>query len=88
MGGVRVVCCGLNWREAAGYVWWLFLTFRGYVGVVYGPAWVGLARWAGNDVAGYVGSLPELGGVAHTAHLGGEVAGLLTGVTLVLLRRY
>ena len=88
ISGIMALYCALNWRQPARYFYWLFLPFRGYMGFVYLPAWVGLALWAVNDVAGYVGSLPELGGVAHTAHLGGEVAGLLTGVTLVLLRRY
>jgi hypothetical protein len=31
--------------------------------------------------------LPELGGVAQTAHLGGEIAGAITGLTLLLMRR-
>jgi membrane associated rhomboid family serine protease len=65
----------------------LFLPLRGFMGFVYLPAWVALVLWAVGDVAGYLGTLPELGGIAHTAHLGGEAAGLLVGLILWSLRR-
>ena len=41
-----------------------------------------------NELSGYLGTIPELGGVAHTAHLGGEAAGLVTGFTLFALRKF
>ncbi len=88
ISGIMSLYCVLNWRKPARFFYWLFLPLRGFMGFVYLPAWVALVLWAINDVAGYVGSLPELGGVAHTAHLGGETAGLLTGLILVGLRRY
>lgn len=58
------------------------------MGFVFLPAWVALLLWAISDMAGYLSTLPELGGVAHTAHLGGEAAGLLTGLTIFSLRRF
>jgi membrane associated rhomboid family serine protease len=88
ISGVMTLYCVLNWNRPERYFYWLFLPFRGFMGFVYLPAWVGLCLWAINDLAGYIGTLPELGGVAHTAHLGGELAGLLTGLTLFSLRRF
>ncbi len=88
ISGVMTLYCVLNWKRPERYFYWLFLPLRGYMGFVFLPAWVALVLWAINDMAGYVSTLPELGGVAHTAHLGGEVAGLLTGLILVSLRRF
>ncbi len=88
VSGVMTLYCVLNWRRPERYFYWLFLPFRGFMGFVYLPAWVAMCLWAINDLAGYLGTLPELGGVAHTAHLGGEVAGLVTGLTLYVLRRF
>lgn len=45
------------------------------MGWVFLPAWVAVLR-ALSDLAGYLGTVAELGGVAHTAHLGGEAAGI------------
>jgi membrane associated rhomboid family serine protease len=87
ISGIMALYCVLNWGHPERYFYWLFLPLRGFMGFVYLPAWVALALWAANDVAGYVGTLPELGGVAHTAHLGGELAGLIAGLTLLGLRR-
>lgn len=88
VSGVMVLYCVLNWTRPARFFYWLFLPFRGFMGFVYLPTWVALAFWAINDFAGYVGTLPELGGVAHAAHLGGEFAGLLIGMILIGMRRY
>lgn len=88
ISGIMTLYCVLNWREPERYFYWLFLPFRGFMGFVYLPAWVGLALWAINDMAGYLGTLPELGGVAHTAHLGGELAGLITALILFSLRKF
>lgn len=87
ISGVMALYCLLNWRQPVRYFYWLFLPFRGFMGFVYMPAWIGLVLWALSDLAGYLGSLPELGGVAHTAHLGGELAGALTALLLYSIRR-
>jgi membrane associated rhomboid family serine protease len=88
ISGIMTLYCVLNWARPERYFYWLFLPLRGFMGFVYLPAWVGLSLWAINDLAGYLGTVPELGGVAHTAHLGGEFAGLLTGLILFSLRRF
>lgn len=88
ISGIMALYCVLNWSKPTRYFYWFFLPFRGFMGLVYLPAWVALLLWGANDLAGYLGTLPELGGVAHTAHLGGEAAGILTGLALFALRRF
>jgi membrane associated rhomboid family serine protease len=87
VSGIMALYCFLNWNRAERYFYWFFLPFKGFMGFVYLPAWVALILWAVNDLSGYMGTLPELGGVAYTAHLGGEMAGVLTGAILFALRR-
>lgn len=88
ISGIMTLYCVLNWRRGERYFYWLFLPFRGFMGFVYLPAWVAMVLWGINDLAGYLGSIPELGGVAHTAHLGGEIAGLAVGLILFSLRKF
>jgi membrane associated rhomboid family serine protease len=88
ISGVMALYCVLNWGRPERYFYWLFLPFRGFMGFVYLPAWVALVIFAIPDLSGWLGSLPELGGVAHTAHLGGEFAGMLTGLVLFGLRKF
>jgi len=88
ISGIMTLYCVLNWRRAERYFYWLFLPFRGFMGFVYLPAWVAMVLWGINDIAGYLGNMPELGGVAHTAHLGGELAGLMTGLILFSMRKF
>ncbi len=87
VSGVMALYCFLNWNRAERFFYWFLLPFRGYMGFVYLPAWVALILWGLNDLAGYLGTLPEMGGVAYTAHLGGELAGLIIGGVLWLKRR-
>lgn len=86
ISGIMALYAILNWRRPARYFYWLFLPARGFMGFVYLPTWIALVMWAINDLAGYFGTLAELGGVAHTAHLGGEFAGLLTGLLIFAMR--
>ncbi len=87
VSGIMTLYCLLNWRRPERYFYWLFLPFKNCMGWVYLPAWVAVLLWALSDLAGYLGTVAELGGIAHTAHLGGEVAGILTALTLYLLRK-
>jgi membrane associated rhomboid family serine protease len=87
VSGIMTLYCLLNWRKPERYFYWLFLPFRKCMGWVFLPAWVAVLLWALSDLAGYLGTVAELGGVAHTAHLGGESAGILTAVILYLLRK-
>lgn len=88
ISGIMALYCVLNWGKPTRYFYWFFLPFRGFMGMVYLPAWVAIALWGANDLAGYLGTIPELGGIAHTAHLGGESAGILVGLILFTMRRF
>jgi membrane associated rhomboid family serine protease len=87
VSGIMALYCIMNWGRPERYFYWLFLPFRGFMGFVFLPAWVGLLMWALNDMAGYLSTVNELGGVAHTAHLGGELAGAMTALVLYVLRK-
>lgn len=87
VSGIMALYCMINWNRAERYFFWFFLPFRGFMGFVFLPAWVALIFWAINDLSGYLGTLPELGGVAYTAHIGGELAGVITGGILYAMRR-
>jgi membrane associated rhomboid family serine protease len=86
ISGIMALYAVMNWKRPARYFYWLFLPARGFMGFVYLPTWVAMVMWVLSDFAGYFGTLNELGGVAHTAHLGGEFAGLVTGLVLFALR--
>ena len=60
---------------------------RGYFGYVYLPGWMILAPWALADIAGFLATPQSLGGIAYSAHLGGELCGILVGVSIYLVRR-
>lgn len=88
VAGVITLFCFLNWKQPVRFLYILFLPVRGYFGFVFLPSWVAFMMWFVADVAGYISSVPELGGIAHTAHIGGEFAGALTGLTVYLLRKH
>jgi len=87
ISGIMALFAVLNWSRPARYFYWLFLPARGFMGFVYLPSWIALVMWAINDLAGYFGTLAELGGVAYTAHLGGVFAGVVIGLVLYSLRK-
>src|SRR5690606_8718257 len=86
VSGIMTLYAVMNWSRPARFFYWFFLPARGLMGFIYLPTWVALVMWAISDLAGYFGTLAELGGVAHTAHLGGEFAGLVIGLLLFELR--
>lgn len=85
VSGLMALCCFLLWRKPVGYLYFL-LPMRGYSGIIYLPCWVSLLFWILSDLTGYLSSLSEIGGVAYTAHLGGEAAGILIGLTIYCMR--
>jgi len=86
VSGVMALFCILNWRRSVRFFFFFFLPVRGFMGFVFLPTWVAMILWVLGDLTGYLGTLPEIGGVAHTAHLGGDVAGLITGVVIYGVR--
>lgn len=60
------------------FFFWV-LPLKNYVGFIFLPAWVAVVMWVVMDFAGLIGTIPELGGTAHAAHLGGVTFGFLVG---------
>lgn len=88
ISGIMAMFCVLNWNRPCKFVYWLMIPTREAIGFIYLPAWIGLALWVSADVAGYYGNLEILGGVAHAAHLGGDLAGAVAGLVVLSLRRF
>lgn len=86
VSGIMALFCFMFWKESVRYVYFLFIPRRGYAGYVYLPGWVTMAMWVLSDLAGYISTKSEFGGIAHTAHLGGELAGVLVGLTVFFIR--
>lgn len=86
VSGLMALVCAIYRSYPVRFVYWLYLPFRGYSGFVYLPSWVILGMWVTSDVAGWLGTLNEMGGVAYSAHLGGEIAGVTVGLLIFLLR--
>jgi membrane associated rhomboid family serine protease len=78
ISGILGAFCVLHLFKPVRFFFWL-LPFRGYSGFVYLPAWISLLMWLISDLAGYFGTVDELGGVAHAAHLGGIIVGICFG---------
>lgn len=83
VSGVVAVLCVLFWNHGVRNFFFLFIPAKGFTGFVYVPGWVLLALWMAADLSGFLGTPGELGGVAHSAHLGGELAGVV--IALILL---
>lgn len=88
ISGVMAMYCVLRWKQPERFFYWLLIPTRDSLGIIYLPAWAILALWAMGDIAGYVGNLDIMGGVAHAAHIGGDIAGIVCGVMIYGLWRW
>jgi membrane associated rhomboid family serine protease len=88
ISGVMAMFCVLNWNKPCRFVYWLFLPTREGMGFIYFPAWVGFVVFVSSDIAGFFGNLDVLGGVAHAAHLGGDIAGVIAGIAVLASRKF
>lgn len=88
VSGLMSLFCLLFWSKSVRYVYFLFIPRRGYAGYVYLPGWITMALWILSDLAGYIGSVDQLGGIAHSAHLGGELAGVVAGASIFMIRKF
>lgn len=88
ISGVVALLCILLWQKNVRYVFFLFIPKRGFAGTIYLPAWLTLVLWIFSDIAGHWSTPIELGGVAYSAHLGGELCGILIGVLILSLRYF
>lgn len=85
ISGLMGLVLVLFWNKKINCFYWV-LPKIGYHGFKKFPAWVVLLVWISSDLAGYLGTMEEFGGVAHAAHLGGFGFGVLCGVILRLLQ--
>jgi membrane associated rhomboid family serine protease len=85
ISGLMGLVLVLFWNKEIKCFYWI-LPKIGYHGFKKFPAWVVLVVWASSDLAGYLGTMEEFGGVAHAAHLGGFGFGALIGITLRLIQ--
>ena len=68
----------LAWAEGIR-VFYLWLPIQRYVGFMQLPSWVLFLYWFIPDLTGVLKTVSEFGGVAHWAHVGGVLGGLLLG---------
>lgn len=85
ISGLMALFCLYCWRTPVRYMYFL-LPSTHYVGIVFLPAWVVLVMFGISDLTGYWGAVNDFGGVAYTAHLGGEAAALVIGLVIYFLR--
>lgn len=87
VSGVMSLFCVLLWNRKVLYAYFLLIPKKGYAGLVLLPAWVTLVLWFLSDLAGYWATPSELGGIAYSAHVGGEICGALIGLILLGMRQ-
>ncbi len=85
VSGMMALFCLLYWKRSVAYLFF-FLPARGYSGFLYLPAWLVLGMWFVGDLAGTLSTVPDFGGVAYSAHLGGQMAGALVATILFFLK--
>lgn len=86
VSGLMGAYVAMFWREKARFMYWL-LPVKGYTGFIMLPTWMLLAVWGISDLAGYLGTIREFGGVAHAAHIGGVLHGLVLGLLFSIWRK-
>ena len=87
VSGLMALYSVVYWNRSVRFFYFLFVPKVEYLGYIYLPGWVLLLMWGASDLAGFLSSMSEFGGVAHVAHLGGEFAGLSIGLLFYLMRR-
>lgn len=84
ISGIISFVCVMYWDKPIKYFWLVGFN-RWTYGFVWLPAWITLAFWLMQDLAGSMANLSEMGGISFTAHIGGHLVGLsLGGVFLIL----
>ena len=86
VSGLMALYSVIYWHRSVRFFYFLFIPRAEYIGYVYLPGWVLLFIWGTSDLAGFLGSIEILGGVAYGAHLGGELTGLSVGFLFWLMR--
>lgn len=79
VSGLMGFFAALFYEKRVRFLYWI-LPSKPYSGYIYIPTALALGFWLLSDLAGYLSTIPELGGVAHAAHLGGFIWGLTLGL--------
>jgi len=87
ISGLMAITTVLMWTKPVRYFYVWFLPKRNYLGFVMLPAWLTFLVWLVPDLAGFLSSHEFSGGIAFIAHLGGELAGILTGLTILVMTK-
>ncbi len=88
ISGIMAFFCVLMSNKNVRYAYFLFLPRKDFAGIVNLPAWITLAFWFLSDLAGHWSTPTELGGIAYSAHLGGEFSGALAALIFIGIRKY
>lgn len=80
VSGMMAFFCLLFWNRRVRYIYFLLIPKKEFAGFVLLPAWVVLGLWVISDLAGLWATPSEFGGIAYSAHLGGELFGALLGL--------
>lgn len=86
VSGVMALLCFFYWRRPVRFMYFVLPSSR-YVGFIFLPGWVILGMFFLSDLAGYLGTSRDFGGVAYTAHLGGEAMAFVIGLFLIGWRK-
>ena len=78
VSGLMGMIVAIYGKQKIRFLYWI-LPIRGYYGYIWLPAWVLLVAWGVSDLAGYLSTVREIGGIAHAAHIGGALNGLVLG---------
>ncbi len=81
VSGLMGLTCALLWNQRIRFLFWFF-PIKGYFGFLKLPSQVAVGMWLLGDLAGHFSQSGLIGGVAHTAHIGGFLMGLLSGFAL------
>lgn len=81
LSGLMALLAVHLWKEQARFVFW-FLPLPGYWGLRDFPAWLIVPVYFVPDIAGLMTVIPETGGIAYTAHIGGALFGVGVGFAL------
>ncbi len=85
VSGLITLYSVLYWRVPSRFFYWLIIPTRNTIGFVYLPGFFIFFMWMVADLAGYFASSTFSGGVAHSAHLGGHLAGFVAGLTVLFI---
>ena len=77
----------MYFKTPVRFIYWLLIPSKRYTGFIFLPSFLVLTLWILSDFTGLLSASTDFGGVAYTAHLGGELFGLFAA-SLVLLITY